>query len=95
MAGTLLIQGTDVQMPGDTMSVWIDPKTFMIRKLEIQSSYEDKPVHFTGEFRAVTDGPTYPARLVLQYPDKEVELIVENFEYVRAEVSQPERGSSE
>ena len=83
MADALMIQGTNVQLPGDTMGVWIDPKSYMMRRIEIHSSFEDKPVHFTGEFSAAADGPTYPARLTLQYPDKEVELTIENYDYTR------------
>ncbi len=77
----VLIQGSNAMVPGDTMSVWIDPASFGMRRLEIKTSFEDKPVHFTGEFEAVKDGPTYPARLTLEYPDKEVELTVENYDY--------------
>ena len=77
----VLIQGSNAMVPGDTMSVWIDPASFGMRRLEIHTSFEDKPVHFTGEFEAVKDGPTYPAQLTLEYPDKEVELTVENHDY--------------
>jgi len=77
----VLIQGSNAMVPGDTMSVWIDPASFGMRRIEIRTSFDGKPVHFTGEFQALTDGPTYPARLVLEYPDKEVELVVENYDY--------------
>ena len=77
----LLIQGKNVLQAGDTMSVWVDPKSYMFRAVEIQTSYEEKPVHFKGDFQPLTAGPTYSARSVLEYPDKEVELIVENYDY--------------
>ena len=77
----LLIQGKNVIQPGDAMSVWVDPKSYMFRSVEIQTSYEEKPVHFKGDFQPLTAGPTYSARSVLEYPDKEVELTVENYDY--------------
>lgn len=77
----LLIQGSNALVQGDTMSIWIDPASYGMRRIEIHTSFEDKPVHFTGEFKALLDGPTYPARLRLEYPDKEVELIVEGYDY--------------
>ena len=77
----LLVQGKSVLQAGDTMSVWVDPKSYMFRGVEIQTSFDEKPVHFKGDFQPLTTGPTYPARLVLEYPDKEVELIVENYDY--------------
>jgi hypothetical protein len=80
---TLLIKGVNVLQPGDTMSVWIDPSSYMMKRVEIHTAFEEKPVHFVTEFRGVAEGPTYPARSVLEYPDKEVELIVDNYDYQR------------
>ena len=77
----LLIQRKSVLQAGDTMNIWVDPKSYMFRGIEIQTSFEEKPVHFKGDFQPLTTGPTYSARSVLQYPDKEVELIVENYDY--------------
>lgn len=77
----VLIQGSNALVAGDTMSIWIDPASYGMRRIEIHTSFDGKPVHFTGEFKALTDGPTYPARLRLEYPDKEVELTVENYDY--------------
>ncbi len=79
--GAILIQSVNVLHEGDTMAVQIDPVSYMMRRIEIHTSLENKAVHFTGEFRPVTEGPTYPARLTLQYPDKEVELTIENYDY--------------
>lgn len=79
--GAILIQSVNVLHEGDTMAVQIDPASYMMRRIEIHTSLENKAVHFTGEFRPVTEGPTYPARLTLQYPDKEVELTIENYDY--------------
>lgn len=77
----VLIQGSNALVAGDTMSIWIDPASYGMRRIEIHTSFESKPVHFTGEFQALTGGPTYPARLKLDYPDKEVELTVEGYDY--------------
>ena len=79
--GEVVIDGKNVLRAGDTMSVSVDPKNYMMRGVEIATSYEEKPVRFKGEFQPITSGPTYPARLVLEYPDKEVELTVENYDY--------------
>ena len=51
------------------------------RRVEIGTALEKKPVRLVSEYRDVNDGPTYQARAVLQYPEKQVELTVENFEY--------------
>ena len=77
----VLIQGSNALVQGDTMSIWIDPASYGMRRIEIHTSFESNPVHFTGEFKALADGPTYPERLTLEYPDKEVELTVEGYDY--------------
>ena len=53
----------------------------MMRRVEIHTFYEDNEVSLTVEFRRVVDGPTYPARTILQYPQRELELTVENHDY--------------
>jgi hypothetical protein len=77
----VLIQGSNALVAGDTMSIWIDPASYGMRRIEIHTSFDSNPVHFTGEFEALTAGPTYPARLTLDYPDKEVTLTVEDYDY--------------
>ncbi len=77
----VLIEGKNVLQAGDTLSVSVAPKDYMMRVIEITTSYEEKPVRFKGDFQPLSSGPTHPARLVLEYPDKEVELIVENYDY--------------
>lgn len=77
----VLIQGSNALVPDDEMSIWIDPASYGMQRIEIHTSFENNPVHFTGEFQSLTGGPTYPARLTLEYPDKEVELTVENYDY--------------
>ncbi len=42
---------------------------------------EHSEVSLITEFRSVVDGPTYQARATLQYPQRELELTVENYDY--------------
>ena len=46
---------------------------------------EHSEVSLITEFRSVVDGPTYQARTTLQYPERELELIVENYDYEAVE----------
>jgi hypothetical protein len=80
-AGTVRIQGANVLVDGDNMSIWIDPTSYMMRRVEIGTSLDKKPVRLVSEYRSVDNGPTYQARAVLQYPEKQIEFTVENFEY--------------
>ncbi len=83
LQGTVQIRSGDVLQAGDQMLVWVDPTNYNMRQVEIHSIYEEKPVTVTVEFRSAADGPTYPARSTLSYPDKDIELIVENYDYER------------
>ena len=84
MQGTAQIQGRDVLQPGDSMTIWIDPATQMMRRVEIKTVYDKKPATLIADYRAVPNGPTYMARAVLTYPEKNVELTVDNSGYERS-----------
>jgi len=82
-AGTMRIQGGDVLQPGDAMTLWINPASQMMKRIEIETTLEEKPVTVVSEYQSLADGPTYQARSVVSYPAKEVELTVENYDYQR------------
>jgi len=79
-AATLRIQGGDVLREGDAMTIWINPQTSMMHRVEILTYYEENAVKSLSECRSVSGGPTYQARTTLLYPEKEIELIVENYD---------------
>jgi hypothetical protein len=81
MQGTAQIQGVNVLQPGDSMTLWIDPASQMMRRVEIKTIYDKKPATLVAEYRSVPNGPTYMARAVLSYPEKNVELTVDNYDY--------------
>ncbi len=83
MAGTAQVQGLDVLQAGDSMTVWVDPASQMMRRVEIKTLYEKKPATVVADYQGVANGPTYMAHAVLTYPEKHVELTVDTSEYVR------------
>lgn len=83
LQGSLRIQGANVLQTGDSMSIWIDRETLMMRRVEIETALEEKPVKVVSEFRPLTAGPTYQARSIVNYPEKEIELTVENYDHQR------------
>ena len=70
MQGTAQIQGLNVLQQGDAMTIWIDPASQMMRRVEIKTLYEKKPATLVAEYRSVPNGPTYMARAVLAYPER-------------------------
>jgi len=77
----LRLESTNVLQPGDSMTIWIDANTRRQRRVEINSSLDEKPVRIVTEFRDLPNGPTYMARSVVDYPREELTLTLENFDY--------------
>ncbi len=77
----LRLESTNVLQSGDSMVVWVDANTRRQRRIEINSSFDAKPVRIVTEFKDIPDGPTYMARSVLDYPGEELTLTMENFGY--------------
>ena len=77
----LRMEAGDVLQPGDSMVVWMDANTRRQRRIEINSTFDAKPVRMITEFRDLPHGPTHIARSVVDYPHEELTLTVENFAY--------------
>jgi hypothetical protein len=81
MEGTAQIHGANVLVEGDSMTMWVDPASQMMRRVEIKTVYEGKPATLITDYKSVPNGPTYMAQAMLTYPEKNVELTVDNYEY--------------
>ena len=77
----LRLESANVLQPGDSMIVWLDANTRRQRRVEINSSLDEKPVRIVTEFKDLPNGPTYTARSVVDYPREELTLTMENFDY--------------
>ena len=80
---TLRLEATDVLQANDSMIIWLDAKTRRQRRIEINSSYDAKPVRIVSEFKDLPAGPTYMARSVVDYSSEQLTLTVENFDHQR------------
>lgn len=77
------ISGKDALQAGDAMRIWIDKQTLMTRRVEIDTALEKKPVHLVAEYKTIPQGPTYQAHAELTYPEKELRVLIDNFEHQR------------
>lgn len=78
---SLRLESANVLQPDDSMTIWLDATTRRQRRIEINSSYDAKPVRIVTEFKDLPDGPTYLARSVVEYPGEKLTLTMENFGY--------------
>ena len=77
----LRLEATDVLQPNDSMIVWLDANTRRQRRIEINSTYDAKPVRIVSEFKDLPGGPTYMVCSVVDYVSEELTLTVENFDH--------------
>lgn len=87
----LRLESANVLQPRDSMIVWIDANTRRQRRIEINTSFDAKPVRIVTEFRDLPHGPTYMARTVLDYPHDELTLTIENFDYAHLSAEDEEQ----
>lgn len=75
------IQGGNVLLRGDSMTIWIDMNTHKQCKVEIQTTFDKRPVRIVSEFQYLPDGTTFMARSVIDYPSQKLTITTENFDY--------------
>jgi hypothetical protein len=79
------IEGRDVLQPGDSMTVFLDAVSRKQRRVEIQTSLDQRPVRIVSEFQDLTQGPTHMARSQVSYDGASIVIVTENFDYTRTE----------
>lgn len=80
------IEGRDVLQAGDSMTVFIDAVSRKQRRVEIQTTLDQKPVRIVSEFQDLAQvGPTYMARSQVNYDGSSVVIVTENFDYARVQ----------
>jgi hypothetical protein len=80
-AGLVRVQGRNLVVTGDSMIVWIDPLTSMIRRTEIDTVLQGERVEMAVDYRSLANGLTYQARTLLRYPHKRMALTIETYDH--------------
>lgn len=50
MQGTAQIQGLNVLEQGDSVTIWVDPASQMMRRVEIKTIYDKKPATLVADY---------------------------------------------
>lgn len=82
--GTTLLRmsGSDVVVPGDTLSIWVNASTHEMRKAQITTTYEGDEANATGTFKTLAaSGLTFMSMAEVEVPAKKMTLQVHNFDY--------------
>jgi hypothetical protein len=75
------MSGSNVVNPGDTFSLWVNPTTFQTRRIQVSTNYQGDGVTVTATFTTLPSGLTYPQYVDVEVPDKQLSLLVQNYDY--------------
>ena len=81
--GLIWITGSNVLLPGDNLSIWIDAATLQTRKTQVNTFYEGQAVNLTATFKTLASGLTYAAFTQVNIPGKQFSVQVHNYDYNR------------
>ena len=75
------MSGTNVVNPGDTFFLAVNPTTFQTRRIQVSTTYQGDAVTVTATFAILPSGLTYPQYVDVEVPDKQLSLLVQNYDY--------------
>jgi hypothetical protein len=70
-------------LPGDVMSVIIDPINKKLRKFELKTLLDKDPVNITAEMNTLPKGPIYSSFIKVKAPAKDLEIDISQYDYVK------------
>lgn len=77
----LQMTGTNVINSGDTFYLAVNPTTFQTRRIQVNTTYQGDAVTVTATFATLPSGLTYPQYVDVEVPDKQLSLLVQNYDY--------------
>jgi hypothetical protein len=80
--GTLQLSGGSVVVPGDTVSITIYAPTRETRRMSVMTFFQEHEATLTVTFKTLTSGLNYPAYLQLNVPDKNLSVLIQNYDYI-------------
>ncbi len=82
-SGLFEMTGRNVVLPGDTFSMWVDPRTRHARKIQVSTTFQGDPVNLMATFKTLPSGLNHVAYAEVTVPAKQISVQVQNFDYNR------------
>ena len=82
-SGLFEMSGPNVVLPGDTFSLWLNPRTRHAQRVQVSTMFQGDPVNLTATFNTLPSGLNYVAYAEVTVPAKQISLQVQNFDYLR------------
>ena len=81
--GLFELTGQNVVYPGDTFTLWVNPKARHPQRIQVASSFQGDPISLTATFKTLPTGLNHVAFAEVIVPAKQLSLQVQNFDYNR------------
>jgi len=81
--GLFEVAGKNVVLPGDTFSLWVDPRTRHAQRIQVSTSFQGDPVNLMATFKTLPSGLNHVAYAEVIAPAKQMSVQVQNFDYNR------------
>jgi hypothetical protein len=83
-AGTTRIEGSNLQVAGDRVVITLGKER--AERMQVNTSIDGDPFSLLAEFRGLPqEGPTYAARTTVKVPGDQLQVVIENFDYIASE----------
>jgi len=80
--GVLQLSGGSVVVPGDTVSISVSAPTKETLRMSIMTFFQGDEVTVTVTFKTLANGLNYPAYVQMNVPDKNLSLLIQNYDYM-------------
>jgi len=82
-SGLFEMTGKNVVQPGDTFSLWVDPRTRHPQRIQVATTFQGDPVTLTATLKTLATGLNHVAYAEVIAPAKQMSVQVQNFDYNR------------
>jgi len=79
----ILMSGTGVVVPGDSLSVWTEAATRHTHKIQVNTFFQGEAVNLTATFKTLRTGLTHVGFAEVTVPGKNLSVQVQNSDYDR------------
>jgi hypothetical protein len=81
--GNLTTAGSNVVVPGDSLTIWTVAATHQTARVSVNTLYQGAGVQMTATFRTLPTGLNYMNYATVDVPAQQLQLLVQNFDYVQ------------
>jgi hypothetical protein len=81
--GLFEMTGQGIIFPGDTFSLWVDPRTRHPQRIQVSTTFQGDPINLTATFKTLRSGLNHVAYAEVTVPAKQLSVQVQNFDYNR------------